>query len=99
MAEICSHKYFEDLVLANQEVDERLFGEVVKMAWIAIIKQIEIIFPLTNSRSEDFQQIKYIQLKRVWKELQKMRNKLKGELRRSPKEATTYIAQRITRKK
>lgn len=99
VAEICSHKYFQDRVKASEDVDELLLGEVIKIVWVGVIKQIEINSPLTNLPSLDLEQIRYIQLKNIRKQLETLRRKLKGEMRYSKKEASKYISQRIFKKK
>lgn len=52
---------------ASEDVDELLLGEVIKIVWVGVIKQIEINSPLTNLPSLDLEQIRYIQLKNIRK--------------------------------
>lgn len=61
----------------NQPIDENLLSEVVKLAWISIVKEVEVISPISERLDTQIEDLKYIYLKKVHKELLLLGKKLK----------------------
>jgi hypothetical protein len=43
VSNICCEKYFEDPTYAKKDVDLQILTEIIKMLWLNIIKQVELV--------------------------------------------------------
>lgn len=73
LANICSQKYVEDYIYNNKELNLHILGEIIKMQWISIIKQVELPTLAFSQDERVTDLVKIIYLKKVRQELRKMR--------------------------
>lgn len=69
------------------------------MIWVGIIKQVEIISPISQPIDSAYDLIKFINLKKVRNELIELSKVLKRERRYSKRESREYVKRRMLKKK
>lgn len=69
------------------------------MIWVGIIKQVEIISPISQPIDSVYDLIKFINLKKVRNELIELSKVLKRERRYSKRESMEYVKRRMLKKK
>ncbi len=69
------------------------------MIWVGIIKQVEIISPISQPIDSAYDLIKFTNLKKVRNELIELSKVLKRERRYSKRESMEYVKRRMLKKK
>ena len=69
------------------------------MIWVGIIKQVEIISPISQPIDSVYDLIKFINLKKVRNDLIELSKVLKRERRYSKRESMEYVKRRMLKKK